>query len=85
MSKTVYICIASGGGGRITVDRKGSTRATHCAVEQVPDKLPVAAVILHLSTLVLYPWPTKLVWRDVADLPAGRLVKMGAPRLTAQG
>jgi len=77
--KTVHICIARST-GHVIIDREGSTRDTHCAVEGVPEDIPAAEVILRVSRLAFQPWPQTMRWSDIAELPSGSLVRTGRLR-----
>jgi hypothetical protein len=76
-TKTVHICIAQDGNETLIIDRAGSTRDTHCAIQDVPVGVSITAVMLHLARLVIWPWPKTLIWADVSELPPGSLVKTG--------
>lgn len=77
--RTLHLCIASGGSGKLIIDRPDSTRDTHCAVLGVPGEVSATDAMLHLERLMIWPWPKTLLWSDVAGLPVGSLVKTSTP------
>ncbi len=76
--KTIHCCISSGSGYVIS-DVPNSTRDSTCAVTEVPDELSFATVITKMNQLAFWPWPKTISWPEVADLPAGSLIKPKPP------
>jgi hypothetical protein len=53
-----------------------STSPTHIEITDVPDEIPTTKVILTVSGLVFWPWPTKPVpWSRIAEKPQGSIVR----------
>lgn len=72
--RSVHFSIGPGAAPALLLDRAGSTRESAIEISHVPASVPAHEVLRVLNGLVMWPWPRRLRWCEIAELRPGAVI-----------